>query len=1167
MIPILYDKTETTFTSNGLGRLASCTRCIVTEERNGGYECEFDFPISDPKYELIQEGQIIAVTHDDNGDIQPFDIYHRTAPINGIVTFYARHISYRQIGITVEPFTASGIANAIAGIKTNSYDTNPFTYSTDKTTAGDYTVKVPSSAKALLGGTENSLLDVFGAGEYEFDKFNVYLWTRRGTDTDVQIRYRKNLADIEHDVDYTESYNGIVPYWLGMAPDPQDPETEIETLITLPEVAIMASGQTYDGRNTILPLDMSSDFEGVPTEAELRTLATQKLNAADTLKPIENITVSFVQLWQTDEYANVAPLQKVGLCDTVSVIYPELGVDKATVKVIKTVYNTLLDRYDEMELGDSLSSYAAIITANNTSAISQLEDGLQIVSSAAAQAQSDADTAKSAAISAQADAGDALIAAQNAVTQAGNAANAAAAAQNSADAAQSFADAAAAQASTANVYANSALDQLNIVQDVVGVLDLLSTNATYQLTADEDIVPGKWYFTRSGYPGGTETGSIVSFDTTPGTKATSVIADIDAAQPNNYTSVWVGGAGKNKLEVTNFTVGQSKTSNNVTCTYNADGSFTINGTSNADNAFWNLNYTANTLPIPLGATINVGFYVSSANTGLAVQGSAGSVFITQTAQSSGFNISTNATVPSSGTATWVRLQVPTSGTAINNIKVYPFWCYSSNKLTQYEPYENICPISGHTDVVVSRTGKNLLKNGVTSGSTIASVLTLTVNADKSLTVNGTTSGWQVIGNYFTGFLGTGAGQNDGVKHLPNGTYRAKVDTTGCSLQVYGTNASSGTGDLHSLGSGTDFTFTVDDTYAFNYVRLRIDAGTYTNAKVYPRIMVSTETDATYEQYNGDTYTIDLDGTRYGGTLDVTTGVLTVTHGIKTYTGANTEGWSDNSGSGYYQYQVQISDAVNSVNAFTNSFDKIAVGDRGTKTGLVSYANDKVFRFALTTSMPMSTLALWQTWLSSNNLQVVYELATPTTVQLTATEIELLAHNNIWANSGDISVTYPSTYVYTVVTNPDVSDIGNYYELVSIDEAVHDYVVSKLAVTEAGLWVQEPTMQTKILLSATDGVVLYGPEGTIIGKYGSTAQIGDAAGFHIEMDGTELGFYQASRKVAYISNNQLYITQSVVLQQMDLGITVNDGGLGQWSWKVHANGANPSRNNLNLKWIG
>lgn len=661
MIPILYDKTETTFTSNGLGRLADCLRCIVTEERNGIYECEFDYPISGPKYDQIQEGQIIAATHDDNGDIQPFDIYHRTAPIDGVVTFYARHISYRQIGITVEPFTASGVANAIAGIKTNSYDTNPFTYSTDKTTAGDYTVKVPSSAKALLGGTENSLLDVFGAGEYEFDKFNVHLWVRRGIDTDVQIRYRKNLADITHDVDYTESYNGIVPYWLGMAPDPLDPDTEIETLIMLPEVAVMASGQTYDGRNTILPLDLSSDFEGVPTEAELRTLATQKLTDADTLKPIENITVSFVQLWQTDEYANVAPLQKVGLCDTVSVIYPELGVDKATVKVIKVVYNTLLDRYDEMELGDSLSSYASIITANNTSAISQLEDGLLIVSTAAAQAQSDADTAKSAAISAQADAGDALIAAGNAVTEAGNATAAATAASNAAGAAQASADAASIQAASAGIYANSALEQIGIIQDVVGVLDLLSTNANYQLTTDTEVQPGKWYFIRSG--------------TSP------------------------------------------------------------------------------------------------------------------------------------------------------------------------------------------------------------------------------------------------------------------------------------------------------------------------------------------------------------------------------------------------------------------------------------------------------------------------------------------------------------DYVYTVVTNPVDTDLGTYYEITSIDQAVESYVTSRLAVTSDGLWIQDPGMATKILLSSTDGVVLYGPNGSIIGKYGSTAQVGDAAGFHIEIDGSELAFYQADRKVAYISNQQLYITQSVVLQQMDLGITVNDGGLGQWSWKVHPNGATPSRNNLNLKWIG
>lgn len=169
--------------------------------------------------------------------------------------------------------------------------------------------------------------------------------------------------------------------------------------------------------------------------------------------------------------------------------------------------------------------------------------------------------------------------------------------------------------------------------------------------------------------------------------------------------------------------------------------------------------------------------------------------------------------------------------------------------------------------------------------------------------------------------------------------------------------------------------------------------------------------------------------------------------------------------------------------------------------------------------------------------------------------------------------------YVEVENPVLADIGNYYEysnspylygyyeLTGVDQAVQNYVSSQLVVDSSGLWLKTAGMQTKVLLSATDGVVLYGTNGQVVGKYGSTAQIGDSNSFHIEMDGTELGFYDGANKVAYISNQQLYITQSVVLQQMDLGTMVINGGLGQWSWKIHPNGDNPPRNNLNLKWVG
>lgn len=199
---------------------------------------------------------------------------------------------------------------------------------------------------------------------------------------------------------------------------------------------------------------------------------------------------------------------------------------------------------------------------------------------------------------------------------------------------------------------------------------------------------------------------------------------------------------------------------------------------------------------------------------------------------------------------------------------------------------------------------------------------------------------------------------------------------------------------------------------------------------------------------------------------------------------------------------------------------------------------------------------------TNPTSIQYELTTDTVID---------PNKTYYTRSG--SGTEEDPYVYEKVYEPDVSDIGSYYEciyyeLVGIDEAIQNYVSSQLVVTDEGLWLKRPdstNIQTKILLSSTDGVVLYGANGQIIGKYGETAQIGDASGFHIEISGTELGFYQAGNKVAYLSNNQLYINQSVVVQAMDVGISATDGGLGQWRWQVHRNA--DGQNNLNLKWIG
>lgn len=372
MIPILYESTETSFTSNGLGRLRDCISCIVTEERNGVYEVKFEYPVTGAHYEDIIEGRIIAVTHDATGDIQPFDIYKRTAPIDGVVTFNAKHISYRLNGYVVKPFTASSCSGALGSIRSNVVGENSFTFETNKSVSGTFKLTTPTSVRAMLGGEEGSILDVYGTGEYKWDKFNVFLYVNRGSNKGVEIRYGKNLTDLTRELDFSEAHNGIVPYWKNTKTNSSGQET-VE-LVTLPEWAIYSSTQPYDGRNTVFAVDMTQNFTSKPTVNELRTAATDFLSTTAPYLPSDNITIDFVQLYQTEEYKDIASLQAVCLCDYVTVYFPTLGIDNIEVEVIRVTYNVLLDRYDEVELGDPKDTFYQVITSGISQEITDLSN-------------------------------------------------------------------------------------------------------------------------------------------------------------------------------------------------------------------------------------------------------------------------------------------------------------------------------------------------------------------------------------------------------------------------------------------------------------------------------------------------------------------------------------------------------------------------------------------------------------------------------------------------------------------------------------------------------------------------------------------------------------------------------------------------------------------------
>lgn len=208
----LYESTETEFNTNGLGSLNDAISCQVVEERNGEFELEMTYPITGRKYNDLQLRRIIMAKANPYSDLQPFRIYSITKPINGIVTINAEHISYDLSGYPASPFVADTVQNAFINMKSASAIECPFIFTTDKSTTANLTVIKPMSMRSLLGGVEGSILDVYG-GEYEFDKYNVKLWNKRGLNRGVSIRYGKNLTDLKQEENCSSVYTGVYPFW------------------------------------------------------------------------------------------------------------------------------------------------------------------------------------------------------------------------------------------------------------------------------------------------------------------------------------------------------------------------------------------------------------------------------------------------------------------------------------------------------------------------------------------------------------------------------------------------------------------------------------------------------------------------------------------------------------------------------------------------------------------------------------------------------------------------------------------------------------------------------------------------------------------------------------------------------------------------------------------
>lgn len=376
MIPVLFPSTETNFTTFGIGALSDAISCEVEEERNGGYELTMQYPLTGIHYDEIGLRSLILAKPNYLDDPQPFRVYKIDKPISGVVTFYARHWSYDLSDIPVQPFETSGIQSAMNGLISNAmYDISAWTLTTSRTTPSSFKVDEPSSVRSWFGGKAGSLLDIYG-GEWHYTGRTCSLENSRGSDRGVAIRYGVNLTDLKQEENCAEVYTGVLAYWKDMDGN-------------LVQGTVQNVTGTFDFTK-ILILDCSEDYDEAPTSAQLNAKAVAYINNNNIGIPKVNLTLNFATLrgntinaFLANEAAELLsneagkvllaygwqgmPETRVDLCDTVTVYFEKLGV-VATAKCIRVRWNTLLDRYEEVELGDSKSELTEAIIKANTAA-------------------------------------------------------------------------------------------------------------------------------------------------------------------------------------------------------------------------------------------------------------------------------------------------------------------------------------------------------------------------------------------------------------------------------------------------------------------------------------------------------------------------------------------------------------------------------------------------------------------------------------------------------------------------------------------------------------------------------------------------------------------------------------------------------------------------------
>lgn len=346
----------------------------------------------------------------------------------------------------------------------------------------------------------------------------------------------------------------------------------------------------------------------------------------------------------------------------------------------------------------------------------------------------------------------------------------------------------------------------------------------------------------------------------------------------------------------------------------------------------------------------------------------------------------------------------------NPVVCYPVAGYPLGVKAKWEPVqegtgtpspENIRPIKGRDSVNVERCGENVIEFLSTEDSN--SDIKIAVDAEKNITLNGTISAksniiigmcrlhW-IAGKTYTMYVkkvggSVSLGSGDGITFAyslfaTDYEHYFRGDTTGTNIDAY-------------IASNVAL---VETELVFMLQCWRVGT-VFNNFKFQIAVVPGTIAPTTYTPYNGQTNTLTLPETVYGGEVDAVKGEgpdtwkLVILNGTESW-----NSWGINAHNpaitGFYTYDINDYDAINAkvICSHLETPNQDVWGGRNAGIGLATVGSSRYFMFSmLTSSLPDISAGhevdSLKAYLAAQNdagtpVQIAYKLAEP--VPFTAT---------------------------------------------------------------------------------------------------------------------------------------------------------------------------------------